>query len=93
MAYYAYKKSLKGKSSPMMDGFTGEQRFFISWAQGWKSLLRDEAAKQRLATDPHSPGQFRGNGPLSNMKEFYEAFGVKPGDGMYRNDEQRVEIW
>ncbi len=93
MAYYAYKKSLNGKPSPSMDGFTGEQRFFIAWAQGWKSLLRDEALKQRLATDSHSPGQFRGNGPLSNMKEFYEAFGVKPGDGMYRNDAQRVEIW
>jgi putative endopeptidase len=93
MAYYAYKKSLNGKPSPKMDGFTGEQRFFISWAQGWKSLLRDEALKQRLATDPHSPGQFRGNGPLSNMKEFYQAFDVKPGDGMYRSDENRVEIW
>ncbi len=93
MAYYAYKKSLKGKISPSLEGFTGEQRFFIAWAQGWKSLLRDEALKQRLATDSHSPGQFRGNGPLSNMKEFYDAFGVKPGDGMYRSDEQRVEIW
>ncbi len=93
MAYYAYKKYLNGKTSPVIDGYTGEQRFFISWAQGWKSLLRDEALKQRLATDPHSPGQFRGNGPLSNMKEFYEAFGVKPGDGMYRSDEKRIEIW
>jgi putative endopeptidase len=93
MAYYAYKKSLNGKPSPMMDGYTGEQRFFISWAQGWKSLMRDEAMKQRLATDPHSPGMFRGNGPLSNMKEFYEAFDVKPGDGMYRADDKRVDIW
>jgi putative endopeptidase len=93
MAYYAYKKSLNGKPSPKMGGFTGEQRFFMAWTQGWKGLARDEAAKQLLAVDPHSPSKFRGMGPLTNMKEFYEAFGVKPGDKMYRDDAVRVEIW
>jgi putative endopeptidase len=93
MAYYAYKKSLKGQKSPVMAGFTGEQRFFIAWAQGWKSLAREAAEKQLLATDPHAPGKFRGFAPLTNMPEFYEAFGVKEGQPMYRKPENRVEIW
>lgn len=93
MAYYAYKKSLNGKPSPVIDGFTGEQRFFLSWAQGWKVLMRDAYLKQMIATNPHSPGNFRAVGPLSNMPEFYEAFGVKEGDGMYRPSDKRVNIW
>ena len=93
MAYYAYKKSLNGQKSPVMAGYTGEQRFFISWAQGWKSLMRDAYLKQMIATNPHSPGNFRAVGPLSNMPEFYEAFGVKEGDGMYIPVAKRVNIW
>lgn len=93
MAYYAYKKSLNGKKSPVMAGFTGEQRFFIAWAQGWKTLMRDEYLKQMIATNPHSPGNFRAVAPLTNMTEFYEAFGVKEGDGMYRPADKRVNIW
>ncbi len=93
MSYYAYKKSLNGAKSPMMTGFTGEQRFFIAWAQGWKTLMRDASLKQQLATNPHSPGNFRAIAPLSNMTEFYEAFGVKEGDGMYRPADKRVNIW
>jgi len=93
MAYYAYKKSLNGKKSPVMAGFTGEQRFFLAWAQGWKTLMRDAYLKQMIATNPHSPGNFRAVGPLSNMPEFYEAFGVKEGDGMYRSTDKRVNIW
>lgn len=93
MAYYAYKKSLAGKKSPVMGGFTGEQRFFIAWAQGWKGLSRDASTRQLLAVDPHAPAKFRGFGPLTNMKEFYEAFGVKEGDAMYRPANLRVEIW
>ncbi|MFO0321354.1 MAG: M13 family metallopeptidase [Bacteroidota bacterium] len=93
MAYYAYKKSLNGKKSPLIAGFTGEQRFFISWAQGWKSLIRDASLKQMIATNPHSPGNFRAVGPLSNMPEFYEAFDVKEGDGMYIPIAKRVNIW
>jgi putative endopeptidase len=93
MAYYAYKKSLNGKASNVMDGFTGEQRFFLSWAQGWKVLMREAYLKQMVATNPHSPGNFRAVGPLSNMQEFYDAFGVKEGDGMYRPANKRVNIW
>ncbi len=93
MAYYAYKKSLNGKKSPVMGGFTGEQRLFIAWAQGWKNLAREAAEKQLLATDPHAPGKFRGYAPLMNMPEFYEVFNVKEGDKMWRPKDVRVEIW
>jgi putative endopeptidase len=94
IAYYAYKKSLEGKSAPeKIDGFTGEQRFFIAWAQAWRTNMRPEFMKQMVKTNPHSPGRFRVLGPLSNMKEFYAAFNVKPGDAMYRNDNERAEIW
>ncbi len=93
MAYYAYQKSLNGKKSPIMSGFTGEQRFFIAWAQGWKTLMRDAYLKQLIATNPHSPGNFRAFAPLSNMQEFYDAFGVKEGDGMFRPVAKRVNIW
>lgn len=93
MAYYAYKKSLNGNKSPVMAGFTGEQRFFMAWAQGWKTLAREAAEKQLLATDPHAPGKFRGFAPLTNMPEFYEAFNIKEGDPMYRQAKDRVEIW
>lgn len=93
MAYYAYQKSLNGKKSPMMAGFSGEQRFFLAWVQGWKTLTREAYLKQMIATNPHSPGNFRAIGPLSNMQEFYDAFGVKEGDGMYRPAAKRVNIW
>jgi putative endopeptidase len=93
MSYYAYKLSLKGAKSPVIDGFTGEQRFFIAWAQGWKTLSRPEALKQMIATNPHSPGNFRVLGPLSNMKEFYEAFKVKETNKMFRPDGKRAEVW
>jgi putative endopeptidase len=94
IAYYALKKSMEGKPAPeKIDGFTAEQRFFMSWAQGWRGNMRPEYLKNMLQTNPHSPGNFRGNGPLSNMPEFYEAFGVKEGDKMYRPQEQRAEIW
>ncbi len=93
MAYYAYKKTLNGAKSPIKIGYTGEQRFFIAWAQGWKTLMRDASLKQLIATNPHSPGNFRAIAPLSNMTEFYEAFGVKEGDGMYRPADKRVNIW
>jgi predicted metalloendopeptidase len=93
MAYYAYKKSLAGTRSKVMGGFTGEQRFFIAWAQGWKSKVRDEELKRLLAIDYHSPAYFRAFAPLSNLQEFYEAFQVKPGDKMYVDPAKRVEIW
>ena len=93
MAYYAYKKSLNGKPSLVIDGYTGEQRFFLAWAQGWKTLMRPQALKQLIATNPHSPGNFRAIAPLTNMQEFYDAFDVKEGDKMFRKKEDRAIIW
>jgi putative endopeptidase len=94
IAYYALKKSLEGKPVPeKIDGFTAEQRFFMSWAQGWRGNMRPEFLKNMVQTNPHSPGNFRGNGPLSNMQEFYDAFAIKEGDKMYRPKAERAEIW
>ncbi len=94
ISYYAFKKSLAGKPVPAkIDGYTAEQRFFLAWAQGWRGNMRDAALKNQLQTNPHAPGNFRGNGPLTNMQEFYDAFGVKPGDKMYRPKAERAEIW
>ena len=76
-----------------IDGFTPEQRFFMSWATIWRIKYRDETLRNQVLTDPHSPGMYRANGPLVNMPEFYEAFGVKEGDGMYREENLRVKIW
>jgi putative endopeptidase len=94
IAYYAFKKSLEGKPvPPKIDGFTGEQRFFIAWAQAWRANSRPEFLKNLVQTDPHSPEHIRANAAPSNMQEFYDAFGVKEGDKMYRAKEDRVEIW
>jgi putative endopeptidase len=93
MSYYAYKKSLNGAKSPVIDGYNGEQRLFIAWAQAWKIMMRPEYLKQMVTTNPHSPGNFRANGPLTNMKEFYEAFDVKEGNKMYKPADQRAEVW
>jgi len=93
MAYRAYKLSLNGKESPVIDGLTGDQRFFIGWAQVWARKYRDDELKKRLLTDPHSPSEYRANNILSNMPQFYAAFGVKPGDKMYRAAAEQVRIW
>ena len=93
VAYRAYKNSLAGQTAPVIDGFTGEKRFFIGWSQVWRNKSRDEALRQQIITGPHSPGMYRVLGILSNMPEFYQAYDVKPGDGMYRPEEQRVKIW
>ena len=93
MAYTAYTLSLGGKPAPVIDGLTGDQRFFLAWAQVWKAKYRDEALVTQLKTDPHSPPQYRINGPLRNLDEWYAAFDVKPGDKLYLPPEQRVRIW
>lgn len=93
VAYDAYRRSLGGREAPVIGGLTGDQRFFLGWAQIWRTLFREEALRQRLLTDPHSPGEFRVNGVLRNLQEFHDAFGVEPGDGMYLPPEERVEIW
>lgn len=94
IAFQAMQKSWQqsGKQ-PVIDGFTPEQRFFLSYAQVWRNNVRNETALLRLKTDVHSPGKYRVLGPLSNLTEFYEAFGVKPGDPMYRPAEKQVAIW
>jgi putative endopeptidase len=93
MAYKAYRLSLQGKEAPVIDGYTGDQRFFIGWAQGWARKYRDDELRRRLLTDPHSPSEYRTNIIMSNLPEFYRAFDVKPGDKMYRAPADRVKIW
>ncbi|ODU53408.1 MAG: peptidase M13 [Lysobacteraceae bacterium SCN 69-48] len=93
MAYTAYQLSLGGKPAPVIDGLTGDQRFYLAWAQVWKSKYRDEALLRQLKTDPHSPGMYRANGPLRNLDGWYRAFEVKQGDAMYLAPEKRVQIW
>jgi len=93
LAYRAYKLSLGGKEDKVIDGLTGDQRFFLAWAQVWRSAQRDDTARQRLRTDPHSPEEFRVNGIVRNMDAWYKAFDVKPGDAMYLAPEDRISIW
>ena len=93
IAYKAYKIALAGKDAPVIDGLTGDQRFFIGYAQIWRGKIRTEAMKVRLATDPHSPGEFRCNQILKNLPQFHNAFGVKPGDALYMAPEEQVAIW
>ncbi|WP_449361390.1 M13 family metallopeptidase, partial [Alishewanella longhuensis] len=93
VALKAYQLSLAGKEAPVLDGFTGEQRFFISWAQIWRTKFREEALRRQLSTGPHSPAHYRVIGVLPNIPEFYSAFDIKEGDAMYLPVEQRVKIW
>lgn len=93
IAYYAYQAAMKGVSAPVIGGFTGVQRFFMSWAQVWRSAIRDEALSRSLAIDPHSPAPYRVNGVVRNMPEFYKAFGLKEGDKLFLSDKDRVSIW
>ncbi|RUO49201.1 M13 family metallopeptidase [Pseudidiomarina donghaiensis] len=93
IAYRAYVNSLNGKESPVMDGYTGEQRVFLGWAQVWKNKSRDEFVRNQVLSDPHSPADYRVNGTVVNIPAFYEAFDVKPGDELYLPPEQRVTIW
>ena len=93
MAYHAYKLSLNGEEAPILDGFTGDQRFFMAWAQVWKRQVREEALKNQIATGPHSPARYRVNGVVRNMDAWYDAFGVEEGDDLYLPPEERVQIW
>ncbi len=93
IAYKAYEISLGGRPSRVIDGLTGEQRFFAGWAQIWRSKYREAEARRRLLADPHSPPMFRVNIPLSNVPGFYEAFDVNAGDKLYRPPADRVQIW
>ena len=93
LAYRAYKMSLNGKEAPVIDGLTGDQRFFMSWAQVWRSKYRPEATRQQMLSDPHSPPNYRVNGVVRNLDEWYAAFDIQPDDALYLPPEQRVRIW
>lgn len=93
LAYRAYKMSLNGKEAPVIDGLTGDQRFFMAWAQVWRAKYRDEATRQQMLSDPHSPPNYRVNGIVRNLDEWYAAFDIQPGDALYLAPEDRVRIW
>jgi len=93
IAERAYRLSLGGCPAPVIDGYSGAQRLFISFAQVWRDKMREAARIERLKVDPHSPGQFRANGSLRNQGAFDAAFDVKPGDAMYLPPEQRISLW
>jgi len=89
----AYKMSLNGEKAPVIDGFTGVQRVFLGYGQVWRRKYRDEELRRRIAIDPHSPAEYRTNGIVRNVPEFYEAFNVQEGDALYLPPEERVKIW
>jgi putative endopeptidase len=89
----AYHLSLNGQEAPVLDGTTGDQRFFYGWAQVWQSKYREEALKQQVATDSHSPAEFRVNGPVRNHDAWYDAFDVQPGQDYYLAPADRVKLW
>ena len=93
LAHRAYELSLDGKKAPVINGYTGNQRFFLGWAQVWRIKHREAYLRQLLQTDPHAPGEYRTNGVVMNLPAFYDAFGVEPGDDMYLAPEDRVMLW
>ncbi|MDV6316033.1 M13 family metallopeptidase [Idiomarina sp. HP20-50] len=93
IAYEAYKMSLDGKEAPVMDGFTGDQRVFIGWAQVWRGKYREDAIREQVMSDPHSPAEYRVNGTVVNVPAFYDAFDVQPRHDLYVKPENRVIIW
>ena len=93
IAYEAFKHTKQGKSKKKIDGFTPDQRFFLNWAQVWRNNILPETAAQLIVTDNHSPGMYRGNGPLTNIDAWYKAFDVKPGDKLYKAPDMRTKIW
>ena len=93
IAYKAYEISLNGKQPPVIDGYSGAQRFFMGWAQSWRGKYRAEEVRRRIATDPHSPDEFRCNQIVSNLDEFYQAFSVGENDKHFMNSQERVRIW
>jgi putative endopeptidase len=93
VALEAYHRSLNGKPAPVIDGFTGDQRVLLGWAQVWRGKVREDYVRKQVTSDPHSPRAFRVIGPTRNVDEWYAAFGVKPGETYYLAPDQRVRIW
>jgi len=92
-AYRSYVDEKQGGKAPVIDGYTGDQRFFMAWAQLWRNITAEAEERRRLLSDPHSAGEFRVNGIVRNVDAWYDAFGVKPGDKLYLPPEKRVKIW
>jgi putative endopeptidase len=93
IAHEAYRVSLAGAPAPDIDGFSGDQRFFLGWAQGWRSRIRDEALRERLLSDPHSPAEYRVNGVVTNLPAFHQAFATTPGDRLFTPPERQIVLW
>ena len=93
IAYRAYQRALGGKPAPVLDGYTGDQRFFLGFARIWATVYRPEALRMQLQTDPHPVGRFRANGTLMNVPEFHKAFQCKLGDAMVRPPEKQCKLW
>ena len=93
IAHYAYGLSLKGKEAPVIDGLTGDQRFFLGFAQLWRSKMRDAMLTSMVASNEHSPAEFRVTGPVPNIDVWYAAFNVQPGDALYLAPDKRIHIW
>ena len=93
ISHRAYLLALGGKPAPLIDGLTGDQRFYMGWAQVWRAKMREDAIRQQVLTNVHPPDMLRGNLPMGNIPEFYRVFGVKPGDKLYIAPDQRVTIW
>jgi len=93
VAYDAWKLSLGGKPGPDMDGLKADQRFYMGWAQAWRSKMRDDAMRQQVMSNVHAPDPFRANGPLRNVPDFYAAFDVKEGDKLFLPPDKRIKIW
>ena len=93
MGFEAFKKTKQYQDNEMIGGFTPAQRYFLAYAEGWRTIYREEALATRVKSDVHSPAKWRVLGPLQDLVEFYEAFDVKEGDAMWRPDSLRVKIW
>jgi putative endopeptidase len=93
VAYYAYQLSLNGQPAPVLDEISGDQRFFMAWAQAWREKIRDEALRNQVLADPHSPARFRCNGTVRNMDAWYAAFNVQQDQALFLPEDQRIEIW
>ncbi|MBC7956056.1 MAG: M13 family metallopeptidase [Cytophagales bacterium] len=93
IAYKAWRLSLKGKEPPVIDGLTGDQRFFMGWAISWREKMRDARTVEQLTSDPHAPPAYRANGAVLNLDAFHQTFGTRPGDRLYKPANQRIRIW
>jgi putative endopeptidase len=93
VALRAYHLSLRGRPATVIDGFSGDQRFFMAFAQVWRTKIRDDALRSDILNDVHSPARFRAIGPVRNQDAWYAAFGVKPGERYYLSPDQRIHLW